>query len=739
MGSKEKQYEFAGKVVKKVYGSSDFQVYALDVDLQKYPDIKGNNYNNVSICGEMPELTIGAVYNIIATETFSRYGASYKIVHINRERPKSKEDVKLFLQEVLTEKQADALYNAYPNIIDKIKNNDVDDIDFSKLHGIGEKKFEKIKEKIASNFFLMDLVAEFKGVISLSMMGKIYKKYPSVDTLREKFNSEPYTSLTCISGVGFKKADAMIMKLQDDHVVDFGYDIRTSKDRCLACIRYLLEENEKKGNTKASLSEIRRSCLKLVPECADLFSDAIESNTIYYDKDTMDIALYETYQTECVIANKIFYGLNNKMNVWSFNTEEYRDVGEFKLSDDQIRILDAVCKNTVVILNGFAGAGKTSATKALISMLENNNKTYSLLAPTGKASKVVSEFTGREASTVSMAIMDTYKKGWCYFDTDIVIVDEFSMCDVHMFERLLRKVDFNQTKLLIIGDNAQLSSVGCGNLLHDFIDVGIIPTVTLTHIFRYQDGGLMKCATDIRCNKSYLNNSMKNKITSFGDKKDYVFIDMDSEKMLKYTIALYKKLLDNGNDVESMQVLTAKNKGGCGSEELNNELQKIANPNYGKGNSMTVWDTTYYKGDLVLERTNYYMEERDDEGLLIGKELVVANGEVGKIIDVDNTFVRIDFNGVQVNYTKDEMANVSLGYAISIHKSQGSSIENVIVCTPRSHAFMLNNNMLYVALTRAKKKCYHIGEIKTINQAIYKKENLKRNTFMKKLLLDMAN
>lgn len=736
MSSKEKQYEFTGKVIKKVWGSDDFQVYALDVDSVEHPDIKKNEYGNVSISGEMPELAINAKYSIVAVETWSKYGASYKVMHISRNKPKSESDIKIFLKEVLSENQADTLYNFYPDIIDKVRNNDTDDIDLSKLNGIGEKKFEKIKEKIISNFCLMDLVTEFKGVLTLSMIRKIYKKYPSVDTLMDKFNSEPYTSLTCISGVGFKKADAMIIRLQEEGVINFECDIRTSLDRCLACICYLLEKNEETGSTKANLSEIRKSCLNLVPECVDFFSQAIESPSIYYDKDTMDIALADTYHNEQIIANKIAYGLKCKSNIWRFNIEKYRNIGEFDLSNDQMQVLETVCKNTISILNGFAGSGKSASTKALINMLEDNNKTYSLLAPTGKASKVLSEFTNRNASTVSMAIMDTYKKGDHYFDTDIVIVDEFSMCDVSMFERLLRKIDFNYTKLLIIGDSAQLSSIGCGNLLHDFIDTKMIPTVTLTKIFRYQDGGLMKCATDIRCNKPYLNKSMKNKTTTFGSENDYIFIDLDSDTMAKGAVALYKKLLDNGNRAEDIQVLTAQNVKKCGSEELNNMLQKVANPNYGKGNSIRVWDTTYYRGDLVLIRENYYEEERDENDKLISKELIVANGEVGKIVCIEGNIVSIDFNGKIVDYTELDMRSVSLGYAISIHKSQGSSIDNVIVCTPKHHAFMLNNNMLYVALTRAKKKCYHLGVVDTVNHAIFKKENFKRNTFMKKLLLN---
>ncbi len=171
------------------------------------------------------------------------------------------------------------------------------------------------------------------------------------------------------------------------------------------------------------------------------------------------------------------------------------------------------------------------------------------------------------------------------------------MVDIFLFEKLLDAIDFKTTRLVLIGDNAQLCSVGCGNLLHDFMETKVIPTITLTKVFRYGEGGLMKVATDVRCCKTYLTNAMKNKMIKFGANQDYVFVDLSSEAIPQNVVGLYKKLLSKGYGVEDIQVLTAKNVGDCGTVALNNRIQKVANPNYGSKVFLRSGDTVFFEGD----------------------------------------------------------------------------------------------------------------------------------------------
>jgi len=748
--SGEKTVKFKGTVMKSVYDTPDFKIYGVDVDKEKYPFIKFNKYKNASICGELPTLTAGVEYEITATEEQNKYGYSYRVVNIKRDIPTTTEDMLAFLMEILTEKQALTLWNAYPNIVQKIIDDDIDDIDFSKLNGIKEKTFEKIKAKVIENFKLVDLVVEFHGILSLAMIRKIYEVYPSIETLKYKLQIQPYKTLTRINGIGFKKADGLVLAMQEENVIDFGCDIKTSPDRCLACIIYILQENENDGHTKMNLADLRRSCIDLVPACADHFINVIEDNVIYYNKDTMDVALNMTYRTEYKIAESVINNIGKVNSIWDFDIEKYRKVDGFELSDEQMKTLANVCKNNISILNGAAGCGKSASTKALINMLDDNGKTYKIFAPTGKASKVIAEFTHRPASTIHRGLGYNPSSGWTFgednkLDEDVIIVDEISMADVYLFKHIIDAIDFDRTRLLIIGDNAQLPSVGCGNLLHDFMRTGLIQTTTLTKVFRYADGGLLKVATDIRCGKTYLDSSMKAKATQFGNNKDYMFVDLATEAIPKQAIALYKKLLENGCSVDSIQVLTAKNVHECGAIELNNMIQKVANKNYGSKYCMNVGEITYYVGDLILQKANNYKAELAEQDESYEKEFgeketaFVANGETGVIRRFEKNTVVIDFDGIEVRYYRNDMNSISLGYALSIHKSQGSGIENVIVCTPQSHTFMLNSNLLYTALTRTKKKCFHLGGLSTVNIAIGKKANLERHTFMQQLLADLNN
>lgn len=747
---KEKQYKFKGVVVRCTYNTPDFKIYALNVDKEKYPNVKQNKYKNVSILGELPELITDVEYEITAEEQLSKYGTSYKVINIRRDLPTTIEDTYTFLSEILTENQAKVLVENYPDILQKVKNNDLADIDFSKLRGIKEKTFEKIKEKIMLNFCLMELVIEFKNVLSMGMIKKIYEEYNSIEVLKKRLKSNPYTTLTRISRVGFKTADAIVLQLQKENIIDFGYDVKTSPDRCLSCILYLLEENENDGHTKMNLADLRQQCLKTVPECVGHFVDVIKDNNIYYNKERMEVSLRTTYETEKFIADTILNNLKTDKNVWDYDIKPYKNVGDFELSDEQIQILDVVCKNNISILNGFAGSGKTASTQGLIKMLKNNNKTFKLLSPTGRAAKVLTENTNEQASTIHRGLGYMPPNQWTFNEEnklhyDIIIVDEFSMVDIWLFKRLLDAIDFRHTKLLMIGDNAQLPSVSCGNLLHDFMEANIIPTVTLNKIFRYSSGGLMRVATDTRCCKQYLTNDMKHKATAFGDNKDYTFIDLASELIPKNVVGLYKKLLNDGCSIEDIQVLTAKNVGDCGSIELNNMIQRVANSNYGSEINMKVGDTTYYEGDLILQTVNNYKAELDTKYLSEEERMqfammdeiptaFIANGETAIIKEIHKTYVIADFNGIYVKYYRDDMNMVKLGYAISIHKSQGGGFKTVILCSPQSHIFMLNSNLLYVGLTRMKEKLYHLGSLQSVNQAVKKKANLTRHTFMQNLL-----
>lgn len=753
----KKEVKFKCSVVRKTYDGGDFKIYAVDVDKNKYPDIKLTKYGNVTLTGEIHELGIGSNYEVAAVEQLSKYGYGYKVTNIKRDRPTSAEETYIFLREILTENQADVLCEVYPDIVDRVINNRLEDIDLNKTPGIKEYTFEVIKNKIVENFCLAEIVTEFQGMLTLSMVKKLHEKYSSVQMIKQKMREDPYKCLCGLARVGFKTADSILLELERESInnikngktpiIEFSCDLKTSKQRCLSCVLYLLEENENDGHTVMNIVDLRNQCMKLTPACSDLFVDCIKHESIIYDKDTMCVSLKSTYETESAIAETIIDGLKNNIS-WDYDIEKYRIINnDCELSDEQIKILEYICKYNICILNGSGGTGKTFSTQAIIHMLKDNNKSYELFSPTGKAAKVLSENTNEHASTIHRGLGYMPPNNWGYNEEakmtcDVLIIDEFSMVDLNLFKHVVDAVDFKHTKLLMIGDNAQLPSVSCGNLLHDFMQSKLIPTVTLTKVFRYGEGGLMKIATDVRQCKTYLED-VKQQCTYFGENKDYAFINVGSSTIVKNLIALYQKLLSSGKyNVDDIQVLTSYKKGDYGQIVINNQLQKIANKNYGGQDFMKVGDITYYKDDIIIQNTNNYHARIFYEDDFIPddmpKETFIANGETGKIKKIDQNKVIIEFDDVLVEYDRSAMQMCGLGYCITIHKSQGSSIKVVLLITPAAHTYMLNSNLIYVGLTRMKERCFHFGDTTTVNRAIKKKANLSRNTFMQKLLKSKA-
>lgn len=751
------KFSFRAKIEKCLYKNDKnyFKVYTTTVDTNQYPFIKLNSYHNCKIIGKMPELLIGTEYDVVATEKKDKYGVSYNVINITRNVPKTKEDVLIFLKTILTEKQATTIVNVYPNIIEMVMNGDTENVDISKLNGIGEKTIEKIKNKINYNFYLFDLVAKFKNILSLNILMKLHKMYLSVDLIIENITKRPYSTLTKINGIGFKTADAIVIKLQEKNVIKFGYDIKTSEDRCHACIIYLLYENENEGNTKANLATIRNKCHKLVPECSKHFSTSIKHEDIYYNKDTMDIAIKETYNEEKYIANDILNRASKTDNIWNYNIEKYRNVNGFDLTDEQMILLDSVCKNNLTILTAPAGSGKTYSTKALVHMLRDNMKSFILSTPTGKSAKKLSESTGEKTSTIHRLLGYDGKYFSCdnggKIDVDVIIIDEVGMVDINLFYNLLKSLN-EYTKIVLIGDSFQLNSVGYGALLRDLSNCSKLNKITFSKIFRMGEGGVLTACTYVRQNQKFIYN---NEFTQIGKDKSYSFIPVKKNNINNTIVALYKKLLTKYNP-KDVTVISSFNVGNNGCGALNKLLQPIANPNATKENVCVEVGNPdnkikFYVGDIVVQcKNNYhttvykfneedkdYIEENDYINSQTQEEIecFIANGEQGKIVQIKNNSIIIKFENNFVTYFSFEiLENIKHAFALSVHKMQGSQNKIIIFCCPSSHMFMLSNNIIYTAISRAEKQVYHLTDAKTLNTAMKKSDSKNRLTFLQDML-----
>lgn len=716
----------------------------MNVDTNLYETIKLNQYGNVSIMGNLADLDYNVSYKITGIETKGKYGITYKVISCNRNKPASSEETHLFLRTILTKRQADALYVEYPNIIDMVLNDEP--IDLSVVKGIGEKSFKRIRDKIIADFKLIGLINEFKGMLSITVLRKLYEKYPSIEVVRKKVLDDPYTFLCDLSGIGFKTADEMLLNFQKNETVDFGYDLKASKQRCVSCITYLLKENENNGSTKLELVTLLKQVKEMTPECSEHLVECVKDEKFYYHVDESNvpyISIRDTYETEKYIYDRIMESMNCS-EVYDCNYKKYAKIGDSTLTETQQGALKNLCENQFSILVGYSGTGKSFSVQAIINMLQDLGKSYKIFAPTGKAAKVVGNYTGVDVQTIHRGL-GYIPPDWTYNENhkllcDVLIIDEISMTDIFLFKRVLAAINFSTTKLLIIGDPAQLPSVACGNLLHDLLSIKEIPCTKLTEVFRYGDGGLMKVATDVRNSIQYLTEQKENKekMKAYGTNKDYTFINANKDEGLKYLITIYKKVLETYKSNE-VTVLSCYKKGDYGCIRLNEFLQPLANPHDVNDNHITVKGQSYYIGDIVMQKVNNRdgcaVTEEEQFGFMewtsYEEGIFIANGETGEIIDIKNDEIIINFNGINIRYTREDMQNIVLAYAYTVHSSQGSQNKIIILFTPSNHAYMLNSNIIYVGLTRMQEKVFHIGDLNTVNRAILKKENFERNTWLK--------
>ena len=762
-------HEFTCKPIVMTYNTENFKIYAVEVDEIKHPNIMKNTYKsfeNVIIKGNFHELALGIDYIVKATEEKSKNnsGYQYKVVNIKRDRPHNDSSTRIFLSEILTPNQVDVLMSVYPDIVDRVINHRLSDIDLNKTYGIKDYTFNVIKRKIEENFVFAELIEGFNGMLDLSTLKKLYEKYPSIQKIKQAIKNDPYECFCSLNRIGFKTADSLIRELDkeskkkikdgEEPIVNFDYELETSPQREKAVIKYLLNENENDGNTRISLSDLKSKTKQLAPACYNHFVDVIkQSDEIYVDANSKSIALKETYEKEVYIANKILNALtididkNNEGDYYytkwkDIDVSKYRESNNIELTEQQLGSLSKLINNNITILNGFAGSGKSATVASVINMLEDNGKRYILLTPTGRASKVLAGYTKRDAKTIHRGLLYGVE-GWYYnennkLEVDVVIADESSMIDVDLMKHLIEAIDFEKTKLMMVGDGFQIPSVGAGNIFFDMINSNKIPITTLTQIFRYGKGGVMTVATQTRQGEEFIDKNISG-VQTFGEDKGYVYLPFSQEKVVDKVKALYSKLLNQGETPEDILILSSYNKGDYGTVKINEEIQKIANTNYNSDIKFKVLNTTYYINDMVIQTVNNYkaeIYEGNNESCFICEpnKTFISNGDIGKVILIEKSYMIVKFDDYEIKYYREDALQLKLAYSISCHKSQGGAAKIIILLTPKAHTFFLNANLIYVGQTRATNKVYHFGESTTINRAIKEHANFNRKTFLKDLI-----
>lgn len=737
-----------GRATKKLFPKSTpkddngYKIYAFAPNETK--GLYLNDYGNISITGILPELILHEKeYEFeVEYESKGKY-QSYKVTKmLSSMKPSTGNEAMVFLSEITSPTRAKNILAVYPKFVDMVMNDDK--ISSHKINGVGDKTLTSLIKKVKSQFIYYDLITEYKDYgLTIAQIKKIYASYNSVEEIREKMAKNPYGCLCSVAGIGFKTADAKILANNER--------FRNSPYRMSECILYCLGQNEINGHTYILADDLYSECKELTPECMEYFYRALENSVrIFYHEDRMRVAKMSTYQCEREIAEMLI-NMRNTKTVWKdcngvpLNPnnidEKYKEVNGFKLTEDQCKTIPALIENNIVVLAGYAGAGKSASCQAAINWLEDNCKSYLLVAPTGRAASVLSGYTDRPASTIHRALG---AKGEYHFEynqenkliVDVVIVDETSMVDVFLMTALLRALP-EWCKILFIADAAQIPSVGAGNVIQDIIRSRKFPVIMLDKIFRYGEGGLSYVATKTRKGESFLSTD---KVQVFGTNEDYVFEDVDDEDCVNMAVKKYIKLINDGESVNDIVIISCYNKGKYGTFLVNNTIQDIINPKKNQydgrvGHTKDNVNIMFNIDDRVMmTKNNYHMEmEYEDE------ECEVFNGDFGTVKQITDEGDLICEFADMVRFSRQDVSDLLLGYSVSCHKMQGDNRKHVILVTPKSHAYMLNRNLLYVALTRSKHKLYHYGNRETINKCLKKSENLSRKTFLEQLLKNCEN
>ena len=393
-----------------------------------------------------------------------------------------------------------------------------------------------------------------------------------------------------------------------------------------------------------------------------------------------------------------------------------------------------MCDNNIAILQGKSGTGKTSATQALITMLEDNDLTYTLIAPTGIAAKVLSETTGRKAGTIHRTIGTSGS-----IDTDVLILDEISMCGITHMSMVCPALS-EYTKLVMIGDDAQLASIACGNVIKDIQQWGKVPTANLTKVFRYGKGDIDTVATDTRNEKQFLSDDGK---LLFKSNNQYKFIQAN-DNPLQQVIEQYRKLLSSGYSQDDILILTPYNVGAYGTYAINREIQSEFNTNTDnvcvptKGIKNNNIELQFLKNDRVLNTQNHYdvevYHDFDTGDEIINTTTNIFNGDIGVVREAHEDYIIVEIDENLIKMSKSQANELLLGNAVTIHKIQGGAAKAIILLTTNHHKRMLSNNLLYVALTRAREQIIHIGDVEAVNRCLHIHETESRNTWLYDML-----
>jgi len=626
------------------------------------------------------------------------------------------------------------------------------------ISGISKEKAVEISKSFIENWEVWQIVGFLeKFGIGVESAKKVYDLL-GINAI-ESIEANPYILIDIARGVDFKQIDKM--------AIDLGMEPNNSK-RIKSAIKYALIRTTYNGHTctlKENLIEFVQQLTGVSEEDIEdsIISLKVENEIVLEKREEKQewIYLYQFYRAEQVITESILRLQNSKnskkINNIASKIQRVEEKEDILLSEKQKEAIELINENNVTIITGGPGTGKTTIIKTIIEIYNEKKSKVVLCAPTGRAAKRMTETTGEEASTLHRLLEigkideeSLYKKDNEYqgapIDSDIIIVDEMSMVDTFLMSYLLKCI-YKGTKLILVGDSDQLSSVGPGSVLQDLILSQKIPTIHLDKIFRQAaQSKIILNAHRVNSGEVFISKEEEEQ----DSKQDFFFIKKATqEEMLEEVLSLCNgrlKKFGNYDFFQNIQVLTPTKKGALGTKELNKSLQEILNPNDGSKKEKSSLGAIFRQGDRVMQVKNNYdifwerwKQNEDEEEATYETGSGVFNGEIGivkKINELEKT-VTIRFDDDKIcSYEFSELDQLEHSYAITIHKAQGSEFDVVIMAVPPAAPMLLTRNLLYTGLTRAKKLLVIVSAQNIIEYMIKNIDSKKRNTGLQYKMLN---
>ena len=661
------------------------------------------------------------------------YGEQFKVISIEKKIPVTNENIEKYLSSGIIKgigpKIAERIVKTFGSKTFDIIENNYEQL--SKVRGINKKFAKLINETFMEINRSRNIMIYLQSLdITPAYIAKIQKKYGDDTINMIKIN--PYRLTDEVWGIGFKKADVIAKKV--------GIE-KDSPFRIQSAIKFCLKQAaEISGHVYLPEKILLENVIELINIDIDLIKENLKqmqiNNLIKRENLQDEVVVYLNiyYYMEQFIAKKILLLNTNSFDMQNDDAiKNFMVQNKINLADNQLEAVKQSIQNGVTIITGGPGTGKTTTLKAIVGILKSFGNYIELCAPTGRAAKKMSEATNFEAKTIHRLLginFDDAQKFNCDENNpvkaDYIIVDEASMIDITLMYSLLKATAID-TKLILVGDVDQLPSVGPGNILHDLIESGKTKVVRLDKIFRQAS------QSSIIINAHKINNGEQFDLNSKSD--DFFFIyKPDSNSIINTIIEMVANRIPrklNSNDISEIQVLAPMKRGELGTINLNKILQEKLNPSSMLKNEKEFGNYIYREGDKVMQVKNNYSLEWQcfENNICVANGLGVFNGDTGFIEKIDEYHKKITIkfdDNKFVDYDFTQLDEIDLAYAITIHKSQGSEYKSIVVPIFGGPPMLMNRNLLYTAVTRAKDLVIMIGLPQTVYSMIKNKKKFER-------------